>query len=103
MCAAYFPQPSQEMNMKTAVLINTAVASLIAVGSVATMAADKPTEQEQCFGIAKAGKNDCGNAKHSCAAQAKVDNDLTEWKYVAKGTCEKVGGRLMMLMGDNKK
>jgi uncharacterized membrane protein len=33
-------------------------------------------------------------AKHACAAQgAKVDNDPMEWKYVAKGTCEKMGGK----------
>jgi uncharacterized membrane protein len=44
--------------------------------------------------IAKAGKNDCGTAKHACAGLgAKTDNDPTEWKYVAKGSCEKVGGK----------
>ncbi len=41
------------------------------------------------------GQNDCGTAKHACAAQgAKVDNDPNEWKYVAKGTCEKMGGKM---------
>jgi uncharacterized membrane protein len=23
-----------------------------------------------------------------------MDNDPTEWKYVAKGTCEKMGGKM---------
>jgi uncharacterized membrane protein len=33
------------------------------------------------------------NGSHSCAGQAKADNAPTEWKYVAKGTCEKAGGK----------
>jgi uncharacterized membrane protein len=81
--------------MKQTVLIHTAIASLIAFGSLAgtAMAADKP-EQEKCFGVVKAGKNDCASTKHSCAGQAKADNDATDWKYVAKGTCEKMGGKV---------
>lgn len=51
-------------------------------------------DQEKCYGVAKAGQNDCGTATHGCAGQAKSDNDEKEWKYVAKGTCEKVGGKL---------
>ena len=54
------------------------------------------TEKEKCFGIAKAGQNDCagGNGMHSCAGQSKADNDPAEWKYVAKGTCAQAGGKL---------
>ena len=80
--------------MKQTALINAAIASLIALGSIAVIAADTKAPQEKCFGVAKAGKNDCGNTKHSCAAQAKADNDAAEWNYVAKGTCEKLGGKL---------
>ena len=51
-------------------------------------------EKEKCFGIAKAGQNDCANASgaHSCAGQSKVDMDKSEWKYVAKGTCKSLKG-----------
>ncbi len=51
-------------------------------------------EKEKCYGIAKAGQNDCANlaGTHSCAGQAKVDNDKGEWKYVAKGTCVSMKG-----------
>lgn len=54
-------------------------------------------EKEKCFGIAKAGQNDCASilGTHSCAGQAKVDNDKTEWKYVAKGTCKQMKGLSM--------
>ena len=50
-------------------------------------------EQEKCFGAAKAGQNDCGTATHGCAGQAAVDNDPAEWRYVAKGACEKASGK----------
>jgi uncharacterized membrane protein len=57
----------------------------------------QPKDTEKCYGVAMAGKNDCGTAKHACAGQgAKVDKDPSEWKYVAKGTCEKMGGMLKM-------
>ncbi len=82
--------------MKQTKLINSAIAGLIALGSVSSIAhaGDTAADKEKCYGVAKAGKNDCGNAKHSCAGQAKADNDPTEWKTVAKGTCEKMGGKL---------
>ena len=53
-------------------------------------------EQEKCYGVAKVGQNDCSSAdgSHGCAGQAAVDNDKNEWKYVAKGTCLKAGGKL---------
>jgi uncharacterized membrane protein len=51
-------------------------------------------EKEKCFGISKAGQNDCANiaGTHSCAGQSKVDMDKGEWKYVAKGTCKDMKG-----------
>lgn len=49
---------------------------------------------EKCYGIAKAGQNDCANTatQHSCAGQATVDFGPDDWKYVPKGTCKKLGG-----------
>jgi uncharacterized membrane protein len=49
---------------------------------------------EKCYGIAQAGKNDCSTRKHSCAGQAKTNNDPSDWKAVAKGTCQTMGGQL---------
>lgn len=48
--------------------------------------------QEKCYGVVKAGKNDCGNLSgtHSCAGNAKIDGDPGEWLYVPKGMCEKL-------------
>jgi len=49
-------------------------------------------EYEKCYGIAKAGMNDCATATHSCAGQATRDGDPDEWIYVPKGTCKKIVG-----------
>ena len=48
--------------------------------------------KEKCYGVAKAGKNDCGSkdGSHGCAGLAKKDYDKKEWKYVASGTCKKI-------------
>ena len=78
--------------------IQAAVASVLVLGfAAATVSAQpvpQPKDTEKCYGVAQAGKNDCGTAKHACAGQgAKVDKDPTEWKYVAKGTCDKMGGK----------
>jgi len=51
-------------------------------------------EQEKCFGIALAGRNDCATAKHGCNGQATFDHDPTDFKYVPKGACLKLGGKL---------
>jgi len=53
-------------------------------------------KMEKCFGISKAGQNDCAGAAgiHSCEGQSQVDFGTKDWKYVAKGTCVKVGGKL---------
>ena len=69
-----------------------AIAVSIALSTAPALAAG---DKEKCYGIAKAGNNDCASSDgaHSCAGQAKADNLATEWKYVAKGTCEKEGGK----------
>ena len=78
------------MNQQT--LIAAAAASLLSTLLVAAPVAAQ--EKEKCYGIAKAGQNDCANlaGSHSCAGQAKVDNDKGEWKYVAKGSCKSMKG-----------
>ncbi len=81
----------------TTTIMNTAIASALALGlSVASTSAlaGKPGF-EKCQGIAKAGMNDCGTSKHSCAGQSTVDGDANEWVYVPEGTCNKiVGGKV---------
>ena len=77
--------------------IQAAVAGIVAL-SFASLVAAQPVQPkdgtEKCYGVAKSGQNDCGTGKHACAGPGKGDNDPTEWKYVAKGTCEKMGGKM---------
>lgn len=78
--------------MNQRALIAAAAATLLSTSFLSTpvMAQAK----EKCYGVAKAGQNDCANlAKtHSCAGQSKVDNDKGAWKYVATGTCVSLKG-----------
>jgi uncharacterized membrane protein len=83
------------MNKRHA-LLASALATVCVVGMTSAQAADENKDKEKCYGVAKAGKNDCASTtgSHSCAGQAKKDNDPGDWKFVAKGTCEKMGGKL---------
>lgn len=83
-------------------LVAAAVAGLFALGAVsgtalAQASKAEPKGMEKCWGIAKAGKNDCGSnaTAHSCAGQAKKDNDSMDFKYVKTGTCKQMGGSMM--------
>ncbi len=82
--------------MNRNLIVSSALASVIALASAGALAADKEKDKEKCYGVAKAGKNDCATAtkSHSCAGLATSDNLPAEWNYVAKGTCEKIGGQL---------
>ena len=85
------------MNQK--LVIRSAMAGLFALGTLGALSAhaDSPKGMEKCFGIAKAGHNDCGSNKtaHACAGQSKVDNDPNDFKYVKTGTCKAMGGSMM--------
>ncbi len=79
--------------MKHQLILQAALARALAtLASGEAQAADP--NQEKCFGVAKAGQNDCANlaGTHSCAGQAKLDKDPGEWKLVPKGTCANLGG-----------
>lgn len=77
-------------------LLASAMSGALALGlmSGVSQAAEK-TPMEKCYGIVKAGKNDCQTATSACAGTAKKDGQKDAWIYIPKGTCEKiVGGQL---------
>ncbi|HEY6336835.1 MAG TPA: DUF2282 domain-containing protein [Alphaproteobacteria bacterium] len=81
--------------MKSSLLIASAVAATIALPLLANAGpAPAPSFQaEKCYGVAVAGKNDCGaTGAHSCAGEAKTSNDPKSWIYVPVGTCSKIQG-----------
>lgn len=75
-------------------IVASALATVLALGLGSTAAQAQDKAKEKCYGIAKAGQNDCANLSgtHSCAGQAKADNDPMEWRYVAKGSCKDLKG-----------
>lgn len=84
--------------METKKLINIAIAAVVSVGmgmAANEIQAAPKQKMEQCYGIAKAGKNDCGTKTHSCAGQAKVSNNPNEWILVPKGSCKNLDGSLI--------
>jgi uncharacterized membrane protein len=86
--------------MNQRLILSSALASVFALGLPSlSQAASATGPLEHCFGVAKAGANDCATASHACAAAAKTDNDPKEWVYVDRGTCEKLGGKTTGAMG----
>jgi uncharacterized membrane protein len=83
----------------TRLLVASAVAAALSLPYVPTAqggpAAAPKFEHEKCFGIVKAGKNDCQTANSSCAGTSKRDSQGDAWVYMPKGACDKlVGGSL---------
>ena len=54
-------------------------------------AAQGKPAMEKCYGVAKAGKNDCAAGPGtSCAGTSTRDYQGNAWTLVKKGTCEKI-------------
>ena len=80
--------------MNNSHILSAAIGSLLVLGLASgnANADEKKMEMEKCFGVAKAGKNDCSSNKsaHSCAGQGTKNNDPMDFVAVPKGTCEKL-------------
>lgn len=75
-------------------LLTTAIGGVLALGalSMSAQAADD-SSTEKCYGVAKAGKNDCAGASHACAGQSKEGATMSkEFIKLPKGTCERIQG-----------
>ena len=81
--------------MKRRLFIAAAFASAL---TPLVLSAQKPVtppsfNAEKCYGIAKAGKNDCASTgNNSCGGTSKVDRDPNAWIYVPEGYCERIVG-----------
>lgn len=77
-----------------------AITSAIAAGLIMATAGNNAfagPKAEKCYGVAKAGKNDCAvkSLGTSCAGSATKDAISDAFIFVPKGSCEKiVGGSL---------
>ena len=81
---------------KSNLIIASAVAAALALPLISDAQggpAPKPKfEAEKCYGIAKAGNNDCQTANSSCAGTSKRDSQGDAWIYMPAGACAKVVG-----------
>jgi uncharacterized membrane protein len=82
--------------MKNTVFVATALAVAL---SMTGMKFAQAQDTEQCFGVAKAGKNDCKAGSHDCAGKSTVDADPQSFVLVPVGTCEKIAGGSMKPQG----
>ncbi|PSW13086.1 DUF2282 domain-containing protein [Photobacterium sanctipauli] len=82
------------MKKTTNIALATAVTGLLALaGTAATTSTAVAAEaKEKCYGVAKAGKNDCATKTSSCAGTSKVDGQKDAFIMVPKGMCDRLNG-----------
>ncbi len=79
---------------KSQLLIATAVVAALALpvaaGAQAGPAPKPKFDAEKCYGVAKAGKNDCQTTNSSCAGTSRRDGQKDAWIYVPAGACDRL-------------
>lgn len=89
----------------TTLTVAAALAGALSIAAPVSQAgAQSQADMEKCYGIAKAGENDCANAAgtHSCAGQTTQSYSGADRKLVPAGTCLSVGGRLEPFEGQGR-
>jgi uncharacterized membrane protein len=92
---------------KTACLVASAIGAALAGGATLAQAQSGGThvpppafQAEKCYGVAKAGQNDCQTRTSSCAGTSRRDGQGDAWIYVPAGSCDRiVGGSLGIRQG----
>ena len=79
------------MKISTATIVSAAVLALSSSALLISGGASA-AEMEKCYGVAKAGKNDCQTATSSCAGTSSSDRQVDAFIAVPKGTCGKIAG-----------
>jgi len=81
---------------KRALIVSALAAAVAAPSLVMAQGGPAPTptfKAEKCYGLAKAGKNDCASTgNNSCAGTSKVNADKKAWIYVPEGYCDRIVG-----------
>jgi uncharacterized membrane protein len=80
------------MSMQRSKLALLIAAAIGAAASAGQAHADDSTPSEKCYGVAKAGKNDCQTPVSSCAGTNKADGNRQAFLLLPKGTCQKLAG-----------
>ena len=91
---------TQEMEfimITTKILVGSALAAMAALAASGASAQSGPAPApeysfEKCYGVVKAGNNDCQTSTHSCAGTSTADNQGDAWIYLPAGACAKLTG-----------
>ena len=79
------------MTKRTTTAVSALLLASLAAGAATAAHAQAAKPMEKCYGVSKAGKNDCkAGAGTSCAGTSKVDYQGNAWKLVPAGTCVKI-------------
>lgn len=84
--------------------LSVSAALLAAVATTAMTPQVQAADDVKCYGIAKAGENDCANqaAGHSCAGHSTMDYNGLDFKAVSKDKCMEMGGQMEPFEGMNE-
>jgi uncharacterized membrane protein len=82
--------PMKKTNLLVASAMIAALAMPMASNAQSGPAPKPKFDAEKCYGIAKAGRNDCQTANSSCAGTSRRDGQKDAWIYVPAGTCERL-------------
>ncbi|MGR5065909.1 BufA1 family periplasmic bufferin-type metallophore [Photobacterium sp. DNB22_13_2] len=80
---------------KSNLAVATAVSGLLALAGTAltpSVALAASADKEKCYGVVKAGKNDCATKTSSCAGTSKTDGQKDAFVMVPKGLCDRLAG-----------
>jgi len=70
----------------------TALSSVLALGVALSSTAVVAAEKEKCYGVAKAGHNDCATNNSSCVGTSTEDGQTSAFVVVPEGLCERLAG-----------
>jgi uncharacterized membrane protein len=83
----------------SAISASAALAASSVLGALALAATSahagpvaRPDNSQKCYGVAKAGHNDCAAGAHSCAGQSVMNMDKSSFVYLPTGACAKLAG-----------
>ena len=83
----------------SAISASTMLAATSVLGALALAATSahagpvaQPDGSQKCYGVAKAGHNDCAAGVHCCAGQSVMNMDKSSFVYLPTGACSKLAG-----------
>ncbi|KTD03773.1 signal peptide protein [Legionella geestiana] len=80
------------LNDTKAARASLAMAVFLSLAANPASADTSDVQQEKCYGISRAGMNDCATATASCAGSATRDNQPDAFIFLPKGLCTRITG-----------